>query len=83
MPTKMRNARPARRGRSAGGRSTRGRGAAQPGGPLGMLSGLLGSSGRAGGRGGSSGGGLVGKAIPFVSGFLSGGDKGKRGRRRR
>jgi hypothetical protein len=48
-----------------------------------QITGLVGKTGRRGGGRRASGtqGGLPGKAVNFVAGFMSGGDQPKRGRR--
>jgi|Tabmets5t2r1_1033131.scaffolds.fasta_scaffold158422_2 hypothetical protein len=70
-------------GRGRAGRPARGRGKAAPKGPMGLLNRVTSMVGRGGGRGARGGGSMVNKASNFVNGFLSGGDKGRRGRRRR
>jgi hypothetical protein len=75
---------PRRTGRATGPRGARGRGRSAPGGAGGIVSQITGMMSRGGGRGASrgGGGGMAAKATNFVSGFLSGGGRGTRGRRR-
>ena len=85
-------ARPTGRSAGSGGRIAAGRGRANrprfgrakktSSGPMGMVSRVAETIGRTGGRAARGGGGMAGKAVGFVQGFLSGGQK-KRGRRRR